>query len=76
MKRSKASPSRLSETLKYCSSRKKEIYQDLDIRGWNVETDLLLHLSTMTFIANQLGFNLSYKLSKIKESSELLGRQL
>lgn len=64
MRPSRHSPNRLSETLKYCSSRKKEICRDLDKKASKMQLEILSHLLTMTFIANELGLKVSLRLSK------------
>ena len=63
MKRSKASPNRLTETLKYCSSRKKEISQNCVTKGFVLRAEILSALLTMTFVARQLGYKVSLKVS-------------
>jgi len=71
MTRSNHYPTRLTKTLKYCSSRKKEISQSLDKRVLNLQLEILSHLLMTTFTAHQLGLGVSLKLSK--KTQKLLG---
>lgn len=63
MKPSKASPNRLSKTLKYCSSQTKEIFPSSETKVCIVRAEVLSALLTMTFIARQLGLKVSLKVS-------------
>ena len=57
---------KLSKTLKLSSSQKKETCRNSETVGCELQSEILSHLSMMTFIANQLGYKLSWKLSRKK----------
>ena len=59
--------SRLSKTLKLSSSQRKGICQNSGTVASELQSEISSHLSMMTFIASQLGFKLSLKLSKKQE---------
>ena len=59
---------RLLETLKSYSSRRRATFQGLERKDSKLRGAILSHLLTTMFIANQLGYNLSWKLSKKMES--------
>lgn len=52
-----------SKTLKLSLSQKKEIFLSSETRGCIVRSEILSALLTMTFIARQLGYKVSLKVS-------------
>lgn len=63
MTRSKASLSKPIRTLKFCLLPRKAISLNYDKKDSHLRSDVLSHLSTMTFIARQLGYKVSLTVS-------------
>ena len=63
MKHLSLSRTKLSKILKSYSSLKKGTYQSSGNVALDVQEEILFHLLTMTFIARQLGWKVSLKVS-------------
>ena len=63
MRRSRALHNRLSGSSKLCLLPRKAISLNYDKKDLRLQKDILSHLLTMTFIARQVGYKVSLKVS-------------